>query len=98
MCNVGAQRPSGWSPRKAAKHGEIPMWCNFSARAIATDIRSCRNMERSRRCRRRCAAPELGCSLGSIRKGDATKQWARLGETPVVGVVVVVAVVVMKNL
>ena len=41
-------------------------WCNFSARATATVIRSCRNNERSRRCRRRCAAPETGCSLRSI--------------------------------
>ena len=49
-------------------------WCVLlSARAIATVIRSCLSHERSRRCFRRCAAPELGCSLGSIRKGDANK-------------------------
>ena len=49
-------------------------WCVLSARATATVIRSCLSHERSRRCRRRCAAPELGCSLRSIRnKSDANK-------------------------
>ena len=43
-----------------------PARTTFSARAIATVIRSCRSHERSRRCRRRCAAPETGCSLRSI--------------------------------
>ena len=33
---------------------------------MATVIRSCRNMERSRRSLRLCAAPETGCSLRSI--------------------------------
>ena len=37
--------------------GRCALWCNFSARAIATDIRSCRNMERSRRSLRRRALP-----------------------------------------
>ena len=41
-------------------------WCENSARAMATVVRSCRNMERSRRSLRRCAAPETGCSLRSI--------------------------------
>ena len=70
-------------------------WCNFSARVIATVIRSSRSHERSRRCRRRCAAPDTGCSLGSIRKGDATKQWARLGETPVAVAVLLCCCVVV---
>ena len=42
-------------------------WCADLAKAIATVIRSSRNMERSRRSLRRCAAPELGCSLRTIR-------------------------------
>ena len=41
-------------------------WCVLSARAIATVIRSRLSHERSRRCRRRCAAPETGCSLAII--------------------------------
>ena len=41
-------------------------WRNFSAKDIATDIRSCRNVERSRRSLRRWAALLEGCPLGSI--------------------------------
>ena len=52
--------------------------CNFSASAMATDIRSCRNMERGIRCRRRCAAPERGCSLRSIPQ-QVTQTRALLG-------------------
>ena len=36
--------------------GRRALWCNFSARAIATVIRSCLSHERSRRCRRLIAA------------------------------------------
>ena len=56
-------------------------WCNFSARAIATDIRSCRNMERSRRSLRRWAALLEGCPLGSIIQVTQTKERARLRQT-----------------
>ena len=55
-------------------------WCVVSARAIATVIRSCRSHERSRRCRRRCAAPETGCSLRSIPQWMTQKK-ALLGWT-----------------
>ena len=61
--------------------GRCALWCNFSARAIATDIRSCRNMERSRRSLLRRAepvetrsAPEPSAGLGIItvtQKGNA---------------------------
>ena len=44
-------------PRPWPSPGAVPLWCNFSARAIATDIRSCRNMERSRRSLLRRAEP-----------------------------------------
>ena len=53
-------------------------WCVLSARAIATVIRSCLSHERSRRCRRRCAAPETGCSLRSIPQ-QVTQTRALLG-------------------
>ena len=67
-------------------------WCNFSAKAIATDIRSCRNMERSRRSLLRFAEPE---ETRSARKPSAgfgiitvTQQGNTcLSQTPVVVVV-----------
>ena len=64
-------------------------WCVLSARAIATVIRSCLSHERSRRCRRRCAAPATGCSLRSIRKGDANKGTLGIDSLFIVVVVVV---------
>ena len=59
-------------------------WCNPKV------IRSCLSHERSRRCRRRCAAPETGCSLKSIPKQGTQKEMGTLGMELVVVVVVVV--------
>ena len=44
--------------------GRCALWCNFSAKAIATVIRSCLSLERSRRCRRLIAAPETRSAMG----------------------------------
>ena len=49
--------------------GRCALWCNFSAKAIATVIRSCFSHERSRRSRRRRAAlshAAEGCPLAII--------------------------------
>ena len=72
--------------------GRCALWCNFSARAIATDIRSCRNMERSRRsllCRaepvetRSATEPSAGLGIITVtQEGNAC-----LSHTPVVVVV-----------
>ena len=48
-------------------------WCVATATAWAIDCCSCRQAARCRRPLCRWAAPVLGCQLGSIRKGDATK-------------------------
>ena len=60
---------------------------------MRTVIRSCRNMERSRRCLRRHAAPRAagGCPLVSAIDGYTEQGNANLSE-PVVVVVVVVVV------
>ena len=44
-------------------------WRENSARAMATVIRSCLSHERSRRCRRRCAAPETCQQATQKKKG-----------------------------
>ena len=44
------------------------------ARAAAIDCCSCCHHERSRRCFRRCAAPDTGCSLGSISQVQTQKR------------------------
>ena len=61
-------------------------WCSFSARAIATVIRSCRNMERSRRSLRRWAAlVELPARVHHA--GDTNKREGTLGTDSLVVVV-----------
>ena len=51
--------------------GRCALWCRLSARAIATAIRSCRNMERRRRSLLRFAEPE--------------DPWARSAQKPSAG-------------
>ena len=67
-------------------------WWVISARAIATVIRSCRNMERSRRSLLRLAAEvpasratkAIATRLGSAHKSSHEKKASCLVETPVV--------------
>ena len=47
----------------------------LSARAIATVICSCLSHERSRRCLRRCAAPEPAARLGQTAVAVFVVEW-----------------------
>ena len=89
------------SPTLAVLYPRGAVWCKASARAIATVIRSCRNMERSRRSLLRFAEP-MTCSpsptcdhmkaqlVGYTERKHQVEPW-------VVVVVVVVMVVVVRT-
>ena len=66
-------------------------WCDNSAMAIATVIRSCRNMERSRRSLRRRATP-LDSGLSHESRSTVQKKSTRNLSEPVVIVVVLDAI------
>ena len=61
-------------PRKASYAVGPYEWCSTVARAIAIDIRSCRHHERSRRSRRRLAAPARSYSMAQPLETTAKEQ------------------------
>ena len=95
LCPPACETCSCTSPTLAIIGPLGAAWCVISARAMATVIRSCRNMERSRRSLRRRATPlDRGRPLGSaMNHGQLCKKRQRATCLSLVVVVVVVDIV-----